>query len=66
MSPASRVSGVNPGPSTSSTSSVKSALSLATQVTGGGGPRTTTAQRLLRGEAVREHPDVLNRHVGMG
>ena len=35
-------SGIHPGPKVSSTSSAKSALSLATQVTGGGGARTDT------------------------
>ena len=38
-------SGIQPGPSTSSTSSAKSALSLAIQVTGGGGPSTDTGAR---------------------
>ena len=65
MSPASRVSGVNPGPSTSSTSSVKKRL-----VVGDPGHRRWRTEddhrtATLRGEAVREHPDVLNRHVGM-
>ena len=38
-------SGIQPGPSTISTRSAKSALSLAIQVTGGGGPSTDTGAR---------------------